>query len=82
MAPVWTRLIRFIAEEDGQVHLGEVDANRDVGLALLNKETITAKLVTGSIFDGAVTDKQLRVAQVGPHSMSGVQIWTCYFLLT
>lgn len=64
MAPSWTRLIRFIAEEDGQVHLGEVDANKDVGLALLNKEKVTAKLVTGSIFDGAVTSKQLQVAQV------------------
>ena len=67
MAPSWTRLIRFIAEEDGQAHLGEVDTNQDVGLALLNKEKVTAKLVTGSIFDGAVTDKQLQVAQVGPH---------------
>lgn len=64
MAPSWTRLIRFIAEEDGQVHLGEVDTNQDVGLALLNKEKVTAKLVTGSIFDGAVADKQLQVAQV------------------
>lgn len=71
MAPNWTRLIRFIAEEDGQVHLGEVDAKKDVGLALLNKEEVTAKLVTGSIFDGTVTDKQLQVAQVSLHSISG-----------
>lgn len=69
MAPNWTRLIRFIAEEDGQVHLGEVDANQDVGLALLNKEKVTAKLVTGSIFDGTVTEKQLQVAQVGPQDI-------------
>lgn len=64
MAPNWSRLIRFIAEEDGQVHLGEVDGGRDIGLALLNKETVTAKLVTGSIFDGTVTEKQLHVSQV------------------
>ena len=64
MAPIWSRLIRFIAEEDGQVHLGEVDGGRDIGLALLNKETVTAKLVTGSVFDGTVTDKQLHVVQV------------------
>lgn len=64
MAPNWSRLIRFIAEEDGQVHLGEVDGGRDIGLALLNKETVTAKLVTGSVFDGTVTEKQLHVAQV------------------
>jgi hypothetical protein len=62
----WTRLIRFIAEEDGQVHLGEVDAGQvpDVGLAVLNGEKVTAKLITGSIFDGVVTDKTLHVARV------------------
>lgn len=64
MAPNWSRLIRFISEEDGQVHMGEVDGGRDIGLALLNKETVTAKLVTGSVFDGIVTEKQLHVAQV------------------
>lgn len=76
MAPNWTRLIRFIAEEDGQAHLGEVDTNQDVGLALLNKEKVTAKLVTGSIFDGAVTEKELQVAQVGIHNLKLIQTVT------
>lgn len=63
----WTRLIRFIAEEDGQVHLGEFDARQfpDVGLAALNGEKVTARLITGSIFDGVVTNKLLHVARVG-----------------
>ncbi|ODM22993.1 hypothetical protein SI65_00582 [Aspergillus cristatus] len=78
MAPNWTRLIRFIAEEDGQVHLGEVDTNQDVGLALFNKEKVTAKLVTGSIFDGTVTDKRLQVAQLlSPIEMENVPIIRC-----
>lgn len=66
MTPNWTRLVRFIAEEDGQVHLGEVDAERnpDVGLAMFKGEKVTAKLVQGSIFDGVVTDKYLQVARV------------------
>lgn len=67
MARNWTRLIRFIAEEDGQVHLGEINANHhpDIGLAVYNNEKVTAKLINGSIFDGAVTDKTLHVARVG-----------------
>ncbi|BCR83189.1 fumarylacetoacetate hydrolase family protein [Aspergillus chevalieri] len=78
MAPNWTRLIRFIAEEDGQVHLGEVDTNQDVGLALFNKEKVTAKLVTGSIFDGTVTAKRLQVAQLlSPIEMENVPIIRC-----
>lgn len=76
MAPNWTRLIRFVAEEDGQVHLGEVDTNQDVGLALFNKEKVTAKLVTGSIFDGTVTAKRLQVAQVGLQTISGLIAFT------
>lgn len=66
MAPSWTRLIRFIAQEDGQIHLGEVDSKQlpDVGLASLNGEKIQARLVTGSVFDGIVTEKTLHVAHV------------------
>lgn len=67
MARSWTRLIRFIAEEDGQVHLGEINSNHhpDIGLAVYSNEKATAKLINGSIFDGTVTDKTLHVAQVG-----------------
>lgn len=67
MAPNWTQLVRFLAEEDGQIHLGEVDAKQypDVGLAAMNGERITAQLINGSIFDGIVTEKSLHIAQVG-----------------
>lgn len=66
MAPSWTHLIRFIAEEDGQVHYGQVDVKQfpDAGIAALNGEKITAKLIQGSVFDGIVTDKVLHVAWV------------------
>lgn len=66
MAPTWTRLIRFIAEEDGQAHIGQVDARQfpDVGLSVVKGERVAAKLIQGSIFDGVVTEKQLHVARV------------------
>lgn len=66
MSPNWTRLIRFVAEEDGQIHLGEIDHEQypDVGLASLNNERIQARLVTGSVFDGVITDKTLHVSHV------------------
>lgn len=66
MAPTWTHLIRFIAEEDGQVHIGQVDETTfpDVGLSILNGEKVTAKEIKGSIFDGVVQDKVLTVARV------------------
>lgn len=66
MAPNWTHLIRFIADEDGQIHLGQVDAIEypDVGLAVLKGEKIAVKEVTGSVFDGVVQSKVLHVAQV------------------
>jgi hypothetical protein len=68
MAPNWTHLVRFIAEEDGQVHLGQVDATQfpDVGLAMLSNEKVTAKEIKGSIFDGVVSNRVLNVAQVRP----------------
>ncbi|KAL3459475.1 hypothetical protein BJX64DRAFT_279139 [Aspergillus heterothallicus] len=80
MAPTWTRLIRFVAEEDGQVHLGEVDAIRfpDVGLSMLNNEVVTAQLVQGSIFDGVVTDKTLHVSRLlSPIGIEDVPIIRC-----
>ncbi|EHA51936.1 fumarylacetoacetate hydrolase domain-containing protein 2A [Pyricularia oryzae 70-15] len=64
MAPSWTRLIRFIAEEDGLTHLGEVIGDADVGLAHHAGQKIQAKLITGSAFDGVVTDKTLTVARL------------------
>jgi hypothetical protein len=39
MAPNWTRLVRFIAEEDGQIHLGVIDSTDypDVGIAIFRE---------------------------------------------
>lgn len=66
MARNWTHLVRFIAKEDGQIHLGQIDSKQvpDLGLALEKGETITAHLVTGNVFDGHVTGKSLTIAQV------------------
>ncbi|KAK2801393.1 hypothetical protein FQN50_007779 [Emmonsiellopsis sp. PD_5] len=80
MAPNWTHLIRFIAEEDGQIHYGNIDAKKypDVGLAHLNGEKIEATLVYGSIFDGLKTDRKLTVATLlSPISMEDVPIVRC-----
>jgi hypothetical protein len=66
MAPSWTHLIRFVAEETGQIHLGQIDVKEhpDVGIATVEGKKVTAKEVTGSIFDGVVTEKVLTVKQV------------------
>ena len=66
MAPSWTHLVRFIAEETGQIHLGQIDVKEypDVGIATVEGKKVTAKEITGSIFDGVVTDKVLTVRQV------------------
>ncbi|KAJ5986778.1 hypothetical protein N7451_011143 [Penicillium sp. IBT 35674x] len=80
MAPTWTHLIRFIADEDGQVHIGQVDETQfpDVGLSILNGEKVTAKEIKGSIFDGVVQDKVLTVARIlAPISMEEVPIIRC-----
>lgn len=67
MAPNWTHLIRFIAEEDNQIHLGQIDPfiYTDVGLDNYNGTRIQAHLITGSIFDGTITDRIMTVKQVG-----------------
>ncbi|KAI8665758.1 Fumarylacetoacetate hydrolase [Fusarium keratoplasticum] len=80
MAPNWTHLIRFISEEDGQIHLGEVDAQQfpDVGLATLKGEKITAKLIQGSVYDGVVTDKTMHVSRLlSPIGIEDVPIIRC-----
>jgi hypothetical protein len=62
----WTNLIRFISEEDGQIHLGEVDTTKypDIGLTVLNGERVAVNLVKGSIFDGVVTETIMHVGRV------------------
>ncbi|KAK6341486.1 hypothetical protein TWF696_008559 [Orbilia brochopaga] len=78
MTANWTRLIRFIAEEDGQEHLGNVDADTDVGVAVRDGRTVTARAVNGTAFDGTVTDKTLTVARLlSPLAMSEVPIIRC-----
>lgn len=64
----WTHLIRFVAQEDGQIHLGQVDSKAypDLGIASVEKKKIEAKLISGSIFDGVVTEKTMTVAQLLP----------------
>ena len=64
MSP-WTHLIRFVAQEDNQIHLGQlVDPSQDVGLLSYKKEKIEAYLIIGSIFDGQVTKTKLTVSYV------------------
>ncbi|KAJ5283233.1 hypothetical protein N7505_001213 [Penicillium chrysogenum] len=62
----WTNLIRFISEEDGQIHLGEVDTRKypDIGLTVLNGERVAVNLVKGSIFDGVVTETIMHVGRL------------------
>lgn len=61
----WTHLVSFIAQEDRQIHLGQlVDTSRDVGLDSVNNVPIKVYLVLGTIFDGTVTDRVLTVHQV------------------
>jgi hypothetical protein len=48
----WTRLIRFVAAETSQVHIGQpVDHALDVGLAFQQNESIKAYEIVGSILD-------------------------------
>jgi hypothetical protein len=66
MAPFWTHLIRFIAEEDGHTYLGQIDASKfpDVGLSSFKGESITARVINGTIYYGVVTDRVLTVSKV------------------
>ncbi|KAL9623857.1 MAG: hypothetical protein Q9160_001849 [Pyrenula sp. 1 TL-2023] len=77
----WTYLIRFIAVEDGQIHLGQLDpkATPDVGLATLSPDTpVRAKLISGSAFDGTVTERTMSVLHLlSPLSVSEVSIIRC-----
>ncbi|GAP82629.2 putative fumarylacetoacetate hydrolase [Rosellinia necatrix] len=51
----WTHLIRFIAKEDHQLHLGQlVDTSRDVGKDSVDGVEIKAYLIRGTIFDGKI----------------------------
>ncbi|KAL4936479.1 hypothetical protein BDV06DRAFT_233348 [Aspergillus oleicola] len=80
MGPPGTHLIRFVAEEDGLPHLGQVDARKfpDVGLAILQHHKVSAAVVDGSIFDGVVTNRILHVAELlSPLTTDDVPIIKC-----
>lgn len=66
MMPSWTHLVRFIAVEDSQVHLGQlVDPKRDVGRDSVNGVEIAVYVIEGTMFDGRVTKEVMHVKQVG-----------------
>ena len=72
-----THIIRFVAVEDGRVHLGQLaDTSRDVGLDSVEGKTITAYAINGSVFDGEVTQHILTVK----HLLSPVSIEDCNFI--
>ncbi|KAJ6532261.1 hypothetical protein DFH09DRAFT_1044220 [Mycena vulgaris] len=63
----WTRLIRFIAAETAQVHIGQpIDATLDVGLAAYRGDVIKAHEIVGSALDPAsrVSSTVLTVKQL------------------
>ncbi|KAH8096650.1 hypothetical protein BXZ70DRAFT_1001154 [Cristinia sonorae] len=70
MAPLrtqWTRLIRFVASETAQVHIGEpVDAKLDIGIAYRQKKPIKAYEVLGTALDPAahLTKRVLTVKEL------------------
>ncbi|KAE8374195.1 hypothetical protein BDV26DRAFT_300372 [Aspergillus bertholletiae] len=63
--PNWTHLVRFVAREDGQVHLGQlVHTTRDVGQDSVDGKGIAVYLIEGTIFDGHVTEEVMHVKQL------------------
>ncbi|KAJ7055099.1 fumarylacetoacetate hydrolase [Mycena amicta] len=70
MSPIrtqWTRLIRFVAAETAQVHIGQpVESGLDVGLAASRGGVIKAHEIVGSALDTAaqVTSRVLTVKQL------------------
>ncbi|OJZ82945.1 hypothetical protein ASPFODRAFT_700839 [Aspergillus luchuensis CBS 106.47] len=66
----WTHLIRFIAVEDSQTHLGQlVDPTRDVGEDSVNGIDIAAYLINGDIFNGRVTSQIMHLLSPLPPSI-------------
>ncbi|KAI0757987.1 fumarylacetoacetate hydrolase [Fomes fomentarius] len=84
MSPIrtqWTRLIRFVAAETAQVHIGEpVDSKLDVGLAFHQKKPIKAYEIVGSAFESSaqVTKNVLTVKELlAPLSRDEVGLVRC-----
>jgi hypothetical protein len=65
--PSWTHLVRFVAKEDHQIHIGQlVDTTRDVGQDTIEGKEIKVYEINGTIFNGTITKTQLTVQQVRP----------------
>jgi hypothetical protein len=63
--PDWTHLIRFVAAEDEQIHLGQLtDTSRDVGLDTFNRVETKAYLINGDAFTGRVTNQVYTVKRL------------------
>ncbi|KAI6139259.1 hypothetical protein EDD17DRAFT_1672261 [Pisolithus thermaeus] len=84
MSPIrtqWTRLIRFVAAETSQVHIGQpVDPTLDVGLAAWSKQVIRAHEILGSPLDPAaqLTNTVLTVKELlSPLSREEVKTVRC-----
>ena len=61
----WTHLVRFLAVEDNQIHLGQlIDTDQDVGRDSVDGKKIAVYLIDGTIFDGRVTKEIFHVRQV------------------
>ncbi|KAG1906849.1 uncharacterized protein F5891DRAFT_999019 [Suillus fuscotomentosus] len=77
----WARLIRFVAAETAQIHIGQpVDPRLDVGLAAWNKQTIRAYEISGSTLDPAsrVTSNILTVEKLlSPLSREEMKVVRC-----
>lgn len=72
-----THIIRFVAVEDGRVHLGQlIDTSRDVGLDSVEGVIITAYEINGTILNGTVTKHVLTVK----HLLSPVSKEDCNFI--
>ena len=73
-----THIIRFVANEDHRIHLGQLlDTTRDVGLdSLEGGPEIKAFQINGTIFDGEVTDHVLTVK----YMLSPVSVEECNYV--
>ncbi|ETW84023.1 hypothetical protein HETIRDRAFT_449610 [Heterobasidion irregulare TC 32-1] len=84
MSPIkthWTRLIRFVAAETSQVHIGQpVEAALDVGLAISQRKTVQAYEIIGSALnpDSQVSRNVLTVKELlAPLSREQIKIVRC-----
>ncbi|THH16922.1 hypothetical protein EW146_g3793 [Bondarzewia mesenterica] len=84
MSPIrtnWTRLVRFVATETSQVHIGEpVSPTLDVGLAISQRIPVKAYEIVGSALnpDSQVSSKVLTVKELlAPLSRDQIKVVRC-----